>query len=810
MSNLTASSKTLIVPVVVVDGDCRQCLRRLENSVLSLNGVSSARLMSDGRNLEVIYDPAMVSIDAIRNQAHESGVALNKKFGHMNLDISGMDCADCSITLEKAVARLPGMVDVSVNFPTSSLTAEYEAERASPQDIVSQIEGMGYGAVASDRRNEKLPPLWVRQPRSISTAASGLFVAMAYVSGLFLPSDNPFHIGLFGVALLLGGYPSFRAAFYSLRRTFSFDMNVLMTVAVFGAVAIGAWEEAAVVAFLFSLGSTLESLTLERTRGAIRALMGLSPKEATVLRSGSSFPLPVEKVRVGDYILVKPGERMPLDGEVTEGTSTMNQAPITGESAPVEKRPGDPVFAGAINQKGSLRVLVTHAFKDTTLSKVIHLVEEAQAQRAPSQRLMDRFSRYYTPSVIGLAGLIALAPPLVFSQPFGPWVYRALALLLTACPCALVISTPVSIVSAIGAAARRGILIKGGAHLEQAGTLRAIAFDKTGTLTVGRLEVTDVLPFNGQTPREVLATAAGIEYHSEHPLAQAIMRKARHEGVTPVPAQDFQSLPGLGAQARVDGRLLIMGSLRFFQERGFKATPQTREAVDAIQNEGKTAVLVGDGDQLVGALALSDTVRPSARHAIDDLRRQGIEEVVMLSGDNTATARAIAEGLGISYRAELLPQDKVDEVKTLRARYGRVAMVGDGVNDAPAMTAATLGVAMGAAGVDVALETADVALMSDDLAHLPFLVALSRRTRSTIFQNVAFALLVKVIVISLVFPGWLSLWLAVAADPGSSRTVPLNGMRLLAGKGKKPVADDTDTPPHGTCRDGTCTTKHDH
>ncbi|MDO8671579.1 MAG: heavy metal translocating P-type ATPase, partial [Dehalococcoidia bacterium] len=446
----------------------------------------------------------------------------------------------------------------------------------------------------------------------------------------------------------------------------------------------------------------------------------------------------------------------------------------------------------------------------TTLSKVIHLVEEAQAQRAPSQRLMDRFSRYYTPSVIGLAGLIALAPPLVFSQPFGPWIYRALALLLTACPCALVISTPVSIVSAIGAAARRGILIKGGAHLEQAGTLRAIAFDKTGTLTVGRLEVTDVLPFNGQTPREVLATAAGIEYHSEHPLAQAILRKARHEGVTPVPAQDFQSLPGLGAQARVDGRLLIMGSLRFFQERGFKATPQAREAVDAIQNGGKTAVLVGDGDQLVGAMALSDMVRPSARRAIESLRRQGIEEVVMLSGDNTATARAIAEGLGMSYRAELLPQDKVDEVKTLRARYGQVAMVGDGVNDAPAMTAATVGIAMGAAGVDVALETADVALMSDDLEHLPFLVALSRRTRSTIFQNVAFALLVKVIVISLVFPGWLTLWLAVAADTGSSLIVTLNGMRLLAGNGKKPTSDSATEHGNGTCHDGTCSTKHEH
>ena len=811
MSDAATVRKTLVVPVLVVNGDCRQCLRRLEESVSALRGVFSALLQPDGRNLAVTYDPALSSIEAIRTQAHESGVALTKKFGHVNLGITGMDCADCSITVEKAISRIPGIVDVSINFPTASLVAEFEADRAAPQDIISQIEGMGYGTISSERREEEGAPFWKRQPRSILTAISGLFVAAGYISSLFLAGDNALHIALFAMALLSGGYPSFRAAFYSLRRTLTFDMNVLMTVAVLGAVAIGAWEEAAVVAFLFSLGSTLESLTLERTRGAIRALMGLSPKEATVLRNGSSFPLPVEEVKVGDIILVKPGERVPLDGQVLEGTSTVNQAPITGESAPVEKGTGDQIFAGCINQRGSLKVLTTHAYKDTTLAKVIHLVEEAQAQRAPSQRLVDRFSRYYTPSVIALAGLIALVPPVLFSQPLQPWVYRALALLLTACPCSLVISTPVSIVSAIGAAARRGILIKGGAHLEEAGNLRAIAFDKTGTLTMGRLEVTDIQPLNGQSPEEVLALAAGVEAHSEHPLAQAVLREARHQGVKPVPAQDFQSLPGMGAQARTNGRVSMMGSLRLFEERGFQLPDRARKAVSSLQNEGKTAILVGSGDEVVGILAMADVVRDSARHAVDGLRRQSLKKVVMLSGDNDATASAIARGLGIDYRAELLPQQKVEEIKSLRARYGAVAMVGDGVNDAPAMSASSVGIAMGSVGVDVALETADIALMSDDLEQLPYLVALGRRTRSTIFQNISFSLLIKLTVISLVFPGWLTLWLAVAADMGSSLLVTLNGMRLLSGNGgQRPAAEGTGQTAHSetACHDEGCGDHH--
>lgn len=810
MNKLTEAFKTLVVPVLVVNGECRQCLRRLEESISALRGVSSAKLQPDGRNLAVVFDPALVSIDAIKQTAYESGVAITKRFSHVNLDISGMDCPDCSLTLEKALSSIPGMVEVSVNFPSSSVTAEFEADRASPQDIVSQIEGMGYGAVSAGQEEERQGHFWQRQPRSLLTVASGFFVAVAYISGLFLPGDSLPHIALFAIAMAFGGFTSFRAAFYSLRRTLSFDMNVLMTIAVAGAIGIGAWEEAAVVTFLFSLGNTLESLTLDRTRGAIRALVGLAPKEATVLRGGSSFPLPVEEVKAGDTILIKPGEKIPLDGRVVEGASTVDQAPITGESVPVEKGVGDLVFAGSINQKGSLQIETTHAYHDTTLAKVIHLVEEAQAQRAPSQRLMDRFSRYYTPAVIALAGLVALAPPLLLAQPFDRWIYLALALLLTACPCALVISTPVSIVSAIGAAARRGILIKGGAHLEEAGRLRAFAFDKTGTLTLGQLEVTDVLALNGHTEEQVLALAAGIEAHSEHPLGHAILRKARHRGVAPIPTRDFHALPGLGAEARVDGSALILGNMRLFQERGIEVTNDVRVAMDSFNKGGKTAVLVGSSMGLIGALAMADLVRSSATHAVSGLRREGIQEVVMLSGDNQATAKAIAEDLGMGYRAELLPHEKVDEVKALRSKYGSVAMVGDGVNDAPAMAASSLGIAMGAVGVDVALETADIALMSDDLEQLPYLVALGRRTRSTIIQNVAFAFLVKLVIISLVFPGWLTLWLAVVGDTGSSLLVTLNGMRLLRSGRRKGASGQSEPSHDAVCQDGHCSGDHAH
>jgi Cd2+/Zn2+-exporting ATPase len=776
--------KTLSLSVLVEQGDCRQCLNRLEDSLSQVEGVVSAQLEGDGEHLTVVYDPALISIEEIKTLAHESGVALMRRYGHVTLDLTGLDCPDCSKTLEKALSRLPGVVDVSVNFAASRLKAEYELERVAPKDIVSQIEGMGYGALEAGRRQQEQGEAWWRRDRRlVLTAASGFLLILGFASGFFLESSSPVRIALFSLALLLGGYPSFRAAFYSLRRALTFDMNVLVSVAIVGAVAIRAWEEAAVVAFLFSLGNTLESFTLERTRGAIKALMGLSPKVATVRRNGASFPLPVKEVRMGDVILVKPGERIPLDGLVVEGASTVNQAPITGESLPVEKGAGDKVFAGSINEKGSLMVQVTHTYQDTTLAKITNLVEEAQTQRAPSQRLVDRFARYYTPAVIAGSALVATVPPWLLGEPFGPWLYRALALLLTACPCALVISTPVSIVSAIGNAARRGILIKGGTYLEEVGTLRAFAFDKTGTLTQGRLEVTDILPLNGQSPEEVLALAAGVESYSEHPLAQAILREARHKGIVPTAAQDFRSLTGLGAQARVDGQIIYLGNLRLFQEKGLPAAAQAQGSLESLHREGKIAILLGNERQALGVIALSDRVRDSAREAVAGLRQQGVSSLVMLSGDNEGTARAIAQDLGMEYRAELLPQEKVEAVQELRARHGKVAMVGDGVNDAPAMAVSSVGVAMGAAGVDVALETADIALMTDDLRQLPYLVGLSRHTKAVILQNALLSLLVKAAVLSLVFPGLLTLWLAVAADMGSTLLVTLNGMRLL-GRGK--------------------------
>jgi Cd2+/Zn2+-exporting ATPase len=478
-------------------------------------------------------------------------------------------------------------------------------------------------------------------------------------------------------------------------------------------------------------------------------------------------------------IIVKPGEKVPLDGTVLVGTSGVNQAPITGEALPVEKGPGAEVYAGTINGDGALEVRVTRLRRDSTMARIINLVEVAQAQRAPSQTFVERFAKYYTPSVIAVAAAIAVVPPVVFGLPFDTWLYRALVLLVISCPCALVISTPVSIVSALAGAARAGVLIKGGVHLERTARVRAVAFDKTGTLTRGRLEVVDVIPLNGTAPRDLLALAAALESRSEHPLARAIVRKAAAEGLAVAAADGFRALPGLGAEATLDGQALLVGSHRLFEERGL-CTPAIDARLERLGHEGRTAVLVARGNVPLGIIGLADATRSAGREAVDRLRRQGVERVVMLTGDNAHTARAIAEQLGIEdYLAELLPADKVKAVTALRQRYGAVAMVGDGVNDAPALAAADVGIVMGAAGSDAALETADVALMADDLLKVPYLLRLGRRTLRNIQVNIAFSLGLKALFLALAVGGAATLWMAVVADMGASLLVIANGLRLL-------------------------------
>jgi Cd2+/Zn2+-exporting ATPase len=619
--------------------------------------------------------------------------------------------------------------------------------------------------------------LW-RRREAIFTGISGALLALGLV--LSLLTLDPTLLVLFGrtfalstvlylASVLFGAYHFARKGLYALK-TLSLGINFLMSLAILGAIVIEEYVEAASLAFLFSLAELLEEFSVERARRSLRELIKLAPREARVRRNGEELLCPIEEIAVGEVCIVKPGERIALDGQVLSGSSFVNQAPITGESVPVEKRPGDEVFAGTINYDGYLEITVTKRAKDTTLARIIHLVEEAEAQKAPSERFVDRFARYYTPGVVLVALLVATVPAIFFGAAFSEWFSRALALLVIACPCALLISTPVSIISAITSAARHGVLIKGGVYLEELGQIQTIVFDKTGTLTTGQLTVTDIIPTDSISPTEVLRIAAALERKSQHPIAQAIVRAYEERAAgEPLPdAQEFTSLTGQGVQAKLDGTLYRVGRLQLFNADGL-----------ALASQAKTVIGVGTPDRLLGLIALADSIRPQAHQTVQRLKDLGID-VVMVTGDNEAAARAVAQHVGIThYHAGVFPDQKVHEIEHLRSEYGRVAMVGDGVNDAPALAAASVGIAMGAVGSDAALETAHVALMGDDLSKLPYLIELSRRTRRVIQQNIFFSILTKLTLGLGVFPGYVTLVLAVlVGDMGASLAVTGNALRL--------------------------------
>jgi len=612
--------------------------------------------------------------------------------------------------------------------------------------------------------------------RQALVIASGAALAAGF--GLQLAGfSTRAYVPAFATAIIAGGMYTVRRAF-SAARMFSLDINVLMLLAVAGAMAIGEWEEGATVIFLFALAQLLEARSMARARHAIRALMDLSPADALVHRDGADRRVPVDLVAIGETLVVRPGEKIPLDGKVISGQSPVNQAPITGESLPVEKGPGDDVFAGTINGRGALEVGVTRLRRDTTLAHIVNLVETAQASRAPVQLFVDRFARYYTPAVIALAAALVVVPPLAGGS-FSEWTYRGLVLLVISCPCALVISTPVSVVSALAAAAREGVLIKGGVHLERTGAVRCVAFDKTGTLTRGAPRVVDVIPLQDTRSDEILRIAAAVEARSEHPIAHAIVKHAVGAGVPLQSSIGSHSLPGLGAEGQVDGRRALVGNHRLFEDRGL-CTPEIHEGLDRIAANGQTAVLVAANDRALGIISVADETREAGRIAIEMLRRQGVKHVVMLTGDHQGTALGIARELGVDeVRAELMPEDKVRAVQDLRRTYGVVAMVGDGVNDAPALAAADVGIAMGVAGTDAALETADVALMADELLKIPFTVRLSRATLRNIKTNVAISLSLKAVFRVMAVAGVATLWMAVLADMGASLFVIANGLRLL-------------------------------
>jgi Cd2+/Zn2+-exporting ATPase len=689
--------------------------------------------------------------------------------------IEGMDCHEEVAILEQRLKRLAGLEALDVDLIGQRLRIKYDAAKLSTGLIAEAVAQTGMRAWLEHEEPAPVAATAVTRQRLLVLSGAAFAAGMA---GRVLGVSEAAGWMPFVISILLGGMFTARRALVSIRAGI-LDIHVLMMIAVGGAIALGEWSEAASVVFLFALAQWLEARAMDRARGAIRALMDLAPAEAIVRRDGRDTRVPVDAVLVGDTIVVRPGEKLPLDGRVVAGDSYVNQAPVTGESLPVEKSAGDDVFGGTINGRGALDVLVTRLRRDSTLARIIHLVERAQAQRAPSQAFVDRFARVYTPVVLAMAVLVALGPPLLAGGSWSIWVYRSLVLLVISCPCALVISTPVSIVSALAAAARKGVLIKGGAHLEKMATIRCVAFDKTGTLTYGRLHVVDVLPVAGVDASEVLGFAASLEMRSEHPIGQAIVAHASSLGVRQVAVEGFQALPGRGAEARLGSHALVVGSHRLFEERGL-CSPEMEAALDVFTAQGCGSVMVAAGGVAIGVIGVADQPREAARDAVGLLRKQGVQHVILLTGDQESAARALAESLDLDgHRAALLPEDKVRAVEELRARYGAIAMVGDGVNDAPALAAADVGIAMGVAGTDAALETADIALMADELLKIPYALRLSRATARNIHANIAFSITLKAAFLILAVTGTATLWMAVAADMGASLIVIGNALRLL-------------------------------
>lgn len=714
----------------------------------------------------------------------------------MAFKIHGMDCAEEVAILKRELGPLVSdQGQLRFDVLNGKLIVDGGGDLLRKR-IVQAIEKTGMRAEDWEKRiPESETGFWNTQGRSILTFASGVcggagFLSHVLISGGFAEAFGSEGMGIahgvpvVSVILYLAGIlagiwfvlPKAWRAAAGLRP----DMNLLMVVAVIGAAAIGEWFEAATVAFLFSVSLLLESWSVGRARRAIASLMNLAPPSARIRdEKGRAIEVSPDEVGVGTIFIVRPGEKIPLDGNVVKGNSAVNQAPITGESVPVDKQEGSEVYAGTINGDGVIEIESTKVAKDTTLAKIIRMVGDAQSQRSPSEQWVERFARYYTPVVMVLAVLVFLVPPLLFAANWSDWLYRSLVLLVIACPCALVISTPVSIVAALASAAKNGVLIKGGLFAEIPARLKAIAVDKTGTLTHGRPVVIDLVPLNGHDEIELLERAAALESHSNHPLALAIVRMANERNIHVPSADEFEIIQGKGAQGVINGKLFWLGSHRYLEQRG-QENSEVHEQLEKLQETGHSIVVVGNDEHVCGFFSLADTVRAETKGILADLHAEGIENVAMLTGDNQGTADTIAREVGIdSVHAELLPEDKVAIIESLVNKYGQVAMVGDGVNDAPAMARSSLGIAMGAVGTDAAIETADIALMSDELSKLPWLIRHSKRTLSIIRQNIWFSLGVKLLFVGLTFGGFASLWAAIAADMGASLLVIFNSLRLL-------------------------------
>jgi Cd2+/Zn2+-exporting ATPase len=823
----------------VPEMDCPTCAGKVEASLDRLDGVYELDPRPASGTLVVRYDPDRVSVDDVRERIEGAGYGVVRE-ERVTLSVPSMDCPDCAGNVESAVADVEGVLAYDTRPAAGTAVVEYDTEATTRSAVVAAVEGAGYEVVSEDEDPDTPHDVWT-SPRALKTwvGAVALAVGIAFewvvpglnadlfaVAGREIGVDWTFYL----LAVVVAGQEIVRGGYYSVRNR-NLDIDFLMTAGILGAVTVNLPFEAATLAVLYSVAELLERFSMDRARSSLRELMELSPDTATVRRDtgssetpradgdgadGEEVVVPVDEVAVGETVLVRPGEKVPLDGVVREGSSAVDESPITGESVPAEKTVGDEVYAGSIVAEGYLEVETTALAGESTLAQVIEMVEDAESNRSEREQFVDRFANYYTPLVV-VAAVLTVAVPTLLGEPFLEWFTRGLTLLVIACPCAFVISTPVTVVSGITSAARNGVLIKGGDRLEAMGDVEAVAFDKTGTLTTGELGVTDVVPLNDNDEEGVLTCAHAAESRSEHPIASAIVAHAEERGVPDREVTDFEAIPGKGVRADVDGRTHYAGSPSLFAALGFDlehahapartdggrgaatAAPSQSTALDdaieecehgayydlvnevlpRLQSEGKTAVLVGTEDELEGVIAIADTIRPEARWMVSRLHELGAA-TAMVTGDNERTARVIADRVGIDeVHAEVLPEQKVEVVERLREEYDGVAMVGDGVNDAPALATATVGIAMGAAGTDTALETADVALMADDLARLPYLFDLSRRATGVIRQNVWSSLAVKAVLAVGAPLGLVSVIHAIViGDMGMSLTVTGNAMRL--------------------------------
>lgn len=702
---------------------------------------------------------------------------MSEKMTEKTYRIEGLSCTNCAGKFEKNVKQLPGVTSATVNFGASKISVE-------GQTTIEELEEAGAFEnliIRDDQENdEKVRSKESFIKRNIALIISLGFILVAVISQLSLGEDHLLTKALYILAIIIGGFDLFKEGFSDLIKL-DFSMESLMTIAIIGAAFIGEWAEGSIVVILFAISEALERFSMDKARQSIRSLMDIAPKEALIRRNNVEQLVSVDKIDIDDIMIIKPGQKIAMDGLVINGHSSVNQAAITGESVPVEKQLDDEVFAGTLNEEGVLEVKVTKKVTDTTIAKIIHLVEEAQGERAPAQAFVDKFAKYYTPFIIIMALLIVVVPPLFFGGDWNKWLYQGLSILVVGCPCSLVISTPVSIVSAIGNAAKNGVLVKGGVYLEEIGHLRAIAFDKTGTLTKGKPVVTDFIATSSETDINYLSIISSLESLSQHPLASAILNEADKTNVDykSIQIEDFQSITGKGLTGIHQNIRYYIGSPKLFSASVIEETA-VKVQYRQFQEQGKTAMYFGTDEQILGVIAVADEVRDSSAAVISELHKLSIEHTIMLTGDNTKTAESIGKQLGVTeIKGDLMPQEKLDSIKALRTTYNKVAMVGDGINDAPALAASTVGIAMGGAGTDTALETADVALMGDDLQKLPFIVRLSRQTLKVIKQNITFSLGIKLLALLLVIPGWLTLWIAIVADMGATLLVTLNGLRLM-------------------------------